>query len=291
MSSPALLASPTDRGSAIRSVPARWLRVLATGLGRRLAAHGAPSRLRLALFGGSGRPRARCREDHQAGERRDDDPSGAPLWSADRQAAADEEHAPNAERAGSGRRPLPGRSVRDSRQRAIGTQSASLGHGPSISEPGMTEFALGPDVVLGLMPGAGIARLLGVPDPAESELVPKAELYLRVDRIDEYHARALAAGARELSSSAARDWGRHSCLTARIPTGTSWPSRRPQDASRIHEQECSAARRLSLYDCLLRCGGRPLLPTPMRSSRSRHHPNGAGTCPNCAAARAVSGGA
>ena len=80
---------------------------------------------------------------------------------------------------------------------------------PSLDVPGMTEFPLGPGTVLGLMPEAGIRQLLGdaIPDPAGGHGISRAELYLRVDDPGAYHARALQAGARELSPLAARDWG------------------------------------------------------------------------------------
>lgn len=73
----------------------------------------------------------------------------------------------------------------------------------------MTEFALPGGAVLGLMPEAGIRRLLGdvLPDPVAARGVPRAELYLVVTDPAPYHARALAAGARELSGLARRDWG------------------------------------------------------------------------------------
>jgi catechol 2,3-dioxygenase-like lactoylglutathione lyase family enzyme len=81
-----------------------------------------------------------------------------------------------------------------------------LGVPPRLHVPGMTEFAIG-DAVLGLMPEAGIRRLLGdgLPDPAQSR-APRAELYLLVDDPAAYHSRALAAGARELSPLLPRDW-------------------------------------------------------------------------------------
>lgn len=72
----------------------------------------------------------------------------------------------------------------------------------------MTEFEIG-GAVLGLMPEAGIKRLLGdgLPDPGRARGVPRAEIYLVVDDPAAYHARALAAGARELSPLTLRDWG------------------------------------------------------------------------------------
>ncbi|MBK5307167.1 MAG: VOC family protein [Frankiaceae bacterium] len=81
-----------------------------------------------------------------------------------------------------------------------------LGLTPRLHEPGMTEFALGRDSILGLMPRAGAQRLLGLKDPALLSGTG-CELYLSVDDPAQLHARALAAGATELSPLAARDWG------------------------------------------------------------------------------------
>lgn len=79
----------------------------------------------------------------------------------------------------------------------------------TLDVPGMTELPLGDAAVLGLMPEAGIRRLLGeaLPDPARAAGVPRAEVYVLVDDPTAYHGRALAAGARELSGVSPRDWG------------------------------------------------------------------------------------
>ena len=60
--------------------------------------------------------------------------------------------------------------------------AAALGVAPRLDVPGMTEIAL-EGCVLGLMPEAGIRRLLGdaIADPATARGVPRAELYLLVD--------------------------------------------------------------------------------------------------------------
>jgi uncharacterized glyoxalase superfamily protein PhnB len=73
----------------------------------------------------------------------------------------------------------------------------------------MTEFSLNDGAVLGLMPQAGIKRLLGdkLPDPAGAGRTPRAELYLLVDDPAGHHQRALQSGARELSPLLPRDWG------------------------------------------------------------------------------------
>jgi catechol 2,3-dioxygenase-like lactoylglutathione lyase family enzyme len=80
---------------------------------------------------------------------------------------------------------------------------------PVLDVPGMTEFVLGTQVVLGLMPEAGIRSLLGpsLPDPAAAHGVPRAEVYLVVPDAGACHARALAAGASELSALTRRSWG------------------------------------------------------------------------------------
>lgn len=80
---------------------------------------------------------------------------------------------------------------------------------PSLDVPGMTEFTLSETCVLGLMPAAGIKRLLGdrLPDPESANGIPRVELYLRVTNPLAYHYRAIEAGAAELSPLADRDWG------------------------------------------------------------------------------------
>lgn len=90
---------------------------------------------------------------------------------------------------------------------------------PRLHVPGMTEFVIG-DAVLGLMPEAGIMRLLGerLPDPSKGRGIPHAELYLVVADPAAYHTRALAAGAVELSGLQARDWG-HDVAYALDPDG------------------------------------------------------------------------
>ncbi len=84
-----------------------------------------------------------------------------------------------------------------------------LGSEPTLHVPGMTEFALSATSSLGLMPEAGIRRLLGdaLPNPAGAHDIPRAELYLRVADAAAYHQRALAAGAKELGAMALRSWG------------------------------------------------------------------------------------
>ena len=60
--------------------------------------------------------------------------------------------------------------------------STVLAQDPSLDVPGMTEFEL-PGCKLGLMPGAGIARIISgpLPHPESGTGIPRCELYLLVD--------------------------------------------------------------------------------------------------------------
>lgn len=84
-----------------------------------------------------------------------------------------------------------------------------LGMKPELDVPGMTEFRINDETVLGLMPSAGIKRLLGddLPDPDKAKNIPRAEVYLLVTDPDPYHNRAIKNGAKELSPLLPRDWG------------------------------------------------------------------------------------
>jgi predicted enzyme related to lactoylglutathione lyase len=79
---------------------------------------------------------------------------------------------------------------------------------PRLNVPGMTEFELGGGAVLGLMPAAGIQRLLGPSLPAAANGA-RAEIYLHVPQVDATYARALAAGAKALSGPQLRNWGHY----------------------------------------------------------------------------------
>ncbi|MFZ5547327.1 MAG: VOC family protein [Pseudomonadota bacterium] len=93
--------------------------------------------------------------------------------------------------------------------RSTAFYAAALGQAPRLNVPGMTEFELPGGAVLGLMPEAGIRRLLGpsLPDPVQGRAGARCELYLLVDDPSTAHARALAAGALELRPLQPRDWG------------------------------------------------------------------------------------
>lgn len=92
-------------------------------------------------------------------------------------------------------------------KRSTDFYSKVLGQKPILNVPGMTEFQLSENHVLGLMPENGIKKLLG---PAVGEFAhgsPKAELYFRVSDPREMFTKALEYGAKELSPILKRDWG------------------------------------------------------------------------------------
>jgi uncharacterized glyoxalase superfamily protein PhnB len=80
---------------------------------------------------------------------------------------------------------------------------------PVLDVPGMTEFQLSTNCKLGLMPKAGIARIIcpAMPDPAENKGVPSCELYLRMEKAAEKFELAIANGAKLVSPFQARNWG------------------------------------------------------------------------------------
>lgn len=118
--------------------------------------------------------------------------------------------------------------------------SRALDVAPSLDVPGMTELELPGGAVLGLMPEQGIRRLLGdaVAPPRSGA---RAEIYVVVDDPAAAHARAIAAGARELSALAPRDWGHdaaysvdpdgHVLAFARVTRGPSSPGARARPSS------------------------------------------------------------
>lgn len=104
--------------------------------------------------------------------------------------------------------------------RSTAFYSAVLGLAPRLNVPGMTEFALPGGAILGLMPEAAIERLLGppLPKPSAARGAPRAELYLVVAEPATQHARALTAGAKELSPLSLRSWG-HEAAYSLDPDG------------------------------------------------------------------------
>lgn len=84
-----------------------------------------------------------------------------------------------------------------------------LGFDPDFEVPGMTQFTFQNGGCLGLMPEAGIKKLLGekLPDPHKGSGIPRAELYLETDDPELMYKKSLELGAVDLSSYQARNWG------------------------------------------------------------------------------------
>jgi catechol 2,3-dioxygenase-like lactoylglutathione lyase family enzyme len=84
---------------------------------------------------------------------------------------------------------------------------------PILDVPGMTEFELGINCKLGLMPNEGIATILkgATPHPATGNGIPRCELYLIVSDVKEVYAHAMQAGAKLISSLSPREWGDTVC--------------------------------------------------------------------------------
>lgn len=84
-----------------------------------------------------------------------------------------------------------------------------LGIEPSLDVPGMTEFAISETAKLGLMPEDGISRILEgrIPHPHLAGGAPRSELYLYVEHPDAYYSRLEAAGGKQVSAGAVRNWG------------------------------------------------------------------------------------
>ncbi len=93
-------------------------------------------------------------------------------------------------------------------QRSRDFYAALIGAQPVLDLPGMTEFLLISDVRLGLMPTAGIAKLITptCPHPEQARGVPRCELYLRVEDPREWLAKALVAGATPVRPLELMDW-------------------------------------------------------------------------------------
>lgn len=75
--------------------------------------------------------------------------------------------------------------------------------------PGMTEIQIENGFKLGLMPENGIAKIITpvAPHPALGKGIPRCELYIHVQNIEEWILRSISAGAKIISAPKNRDWG------------------------------------------------------------------------------------
>ena len=80
---------------------------------------------------------------------------------------------------------------------------------PLLHVPGMTEFQISDDFLLGLMPENGIAKILGnkTQHPEKGNGIPRCELYLIVEAPQAALQMALDAGAKKISDTELRSWG------------------------------------------------------------------------------------
>jgi len=87
--------------------------------------------------------------------------------------------------------------------------SMILGKLPDLDVPGMTEFVIAENFKIGLMPETGIAKILNdkTPHPSLGNGIPRCELYLHTNNINESFINALKLGAIEVSAIDERDWG------------------------------------------------------------------------------------
>ena len=76
---------------------------------------------------------------------------------------------------------------------------------PRLHVPGMTEFELSSQHILGLMPEKGIERLL--PELKVSPAGIRAELYIRLHNAKDFFLRGIELGATLVSPMELRNWG------------------------------------------------------------------------------------
>ncbi|MES2837136.1 MAG: VOC family protein [Bacteroidota bacterium] len=78
----------------------------------------------------------------------------------------------------------------------------------TLNVPGMTEFTLPNKTKIGLMPNAGIAKIItpALPNPQSGNGIPRCEIYLMVNDVEKYYTNALAIGAKNISAPENRNW-------------------------------------------------------------------------------------
>lgn len=78
-----------------------------------------------------------------------------------------------------------------------------------LNVKGMTEFDLNSELTVGLMPIAGINKIMNnkLQSPSLAKNVAKCELYLLVDNFENVYSRLINSGVRLISEAEPRDWG------------------------------------------------------------------------------------
>jgi len=79
---------------------------------------------------------------------------------------------------------------------------------PVLHVPGMTEFVLGSNIKLGLMPNERINKLIETktPHPDNAEGIPKCELYVVIENPEKYLEKAVKIGFIKLAELQKRSW-------------------------------------------------------------------------------------
>lgn len=80
---------------------------------------------------------------------------------------------------------------------------------PHLNVPGMTEFYLSDSLVLGLMPNNSIEKIINgkLPHPSLGNGIPRCELYLYVENIDEIYQHCKSLHLNIFSDLEERTWG------------------------------------------------------------------------------------
>jgi len=94
-------------------------------------------------------------------------------------------------------------------EKATGFYRTLLGADPILAVPGMTEFELNEGTKLGIMPAAGIVRILEgeISEPICSQDHVKCELYLSKENADQLYENSMKAGGISLGGFKLRNWG------------------------------------------------------------------------------------
>ncbi|MFH0866946.1 MAG: VOC family protein [Bacteroidota bacterium] len=94
-------------------------------------------------------------------------------------------------------------------QRSSNLYKAVLGKEPILDVPGMTEFELNEKTILGLMPEAGIQKILGDKTPLAStgNGIPRCEFYIAVPDVSKAFDNLISNGGKSISPPEMREWG------------------------------------------------------------------------------------
>ena len=84
-----------------------------------------------------------------------------------------------------------------------------LGKHPDLCVPGMTEFKLSENFILGLMPNDGIAKILTdkTPHPKSGGKIPRCEIYLCIEDIEKTYLEIKKMNISLISPLMERNWG------------------------------------------------------------------------------------